>query len=325
MTCVVRVLRSPPAALVWLSRPRRRQANRGERAGGRPGLAWPLACPPRSAIDAKVAAGPNQPIEPPTRGAAQPRARPPIPSLSRRSTRPPSPIPDRASEARRSPRRRCPTLSRQPHDPTYAHRHRQAGRQAGIGPGRREEKEGAARVPASTHVGRPCGHRRRRPAHGPQLRECECVLLLAKHVPPPLLAVGADLADPDPQHTCPQASQAARRNQAAKASASRARMRIQGDEFDARFGYVPSVTGHARASKPTARRCHHPLLTHYRHDARRYPRFEEGPPRVGWLLDMSPTTVPDEEGKERSGLDLYFLQQDGDTFKVRRAHRQNCC
>jgi len=32
---------------------------------------------------------------------------------------------------------------------------------------------------------------------------------------------------------------------------------------------------------------------------------------------MSPTTVPDEEGKERSGLDLYFLQQDGETFKVR--------
>jgi hypothetical protein len=37
---------------------------------------------------------------------------------------------------------------------------------------------------------------------------------------------------------------------------------------------------------------------------------------VGWLLDMNPTTVPDEEGKERSGLDLYFLQQDGETFKV---------
>ena len=150
-------------------------------------------------------------------------------------------------------------------------------------------------------------------------------LAAGKARPPPLLAVGADLIDFDPQHTCPQASQAARRNQAAKASASRARMRIQGDEFDARFGYAPSVTGHARASKPTARRCHHPLLTHYRHDARRYPRFEEGPPRVGWLLDMSPTTVPDEEGKERSGLDLYFLQQDGDTFKVRRAHRQIGC
>ena len=54
----------------------------------------------------------------------------------------------------------------------------------------------------------------------------------------------------------------------------------------------------------------------HRNEWHSYPRFEEGPPRVGWLLDMSPTTVPDEEGKERSGLDLYFLQQDGETFKV---------
>jgi hypothetical protein len=41
----------------------------------------------------------------------------------------------------------------------------------------------------------------------------------------------------------------------------------------------------------------------------RYPRYEEGPARLGWLLDLSATTVPNEDGKERSGLDLYFLQQ----------------
>jgi len=79
------------------------------------------------------------------------------------------------------------------------------------------------------------------------------------------------------------ASQAARLQKTKTASASRFWARQAGDEFDARFGY---------------------------------PRFEEGPPRLGWLLDMNATTVPDEEGRERSGLDLYFLQQDGDTFKV---------
>ncbi|KAM3572228.1 hypothetical protein VYU27_005762 [Nannochloropsis oceanica] len=79
------------------------------------------------------------------------------------------------------------------------------------------------------------------------------------------------------------ASQAARLQKTKTASASRFRARQAGDEFDARFGYS---------------------------------RFDEGPPRLGWLLDISATTVPDEEGRERSGLDLYFLQQDGETFKV---------
>ncbi|TFJ85676.1 hypothetical protein NSK_003184 [Nannochloropsis salina CCMP1776] len=79
------------------------------------------------------------------------------------------------------------------------------------------------------------------------------------------------------------ASQAARLQKSQKASASRYRARQAGDEFDIRFGYS---------------------------------RFEEGSPRLGWLLDMNASTVPDEEGRERSGMDLYFLQQDGDTFKV---------
>lgn len=60
-----------------------------------------------------------------------------------------------------------------------------------------------------------------------------------------------------PTHIPPsQASQAARRNQSAKASASRARMRIQGDEFDALFGYARTVHDnhikHTIAWPPTA-------------------------------------------------------------------------
>lgn len=40
-----------------------------------------------------------------------------------------------------------------------------------------------------------------------------------------------------------------------------------------------------------------------------YSRYQDGPARLGWLLDMNATTQVDEENRERSGLDLYFLQQ----------------
>lgn len=40
-----------------------------------------------------------------------------------------------------------------------------------------------------------------------------------------------------------------------------------------------------------------------------YKRFEEGPEKIGWMLDMTATTIPDDSGVERSGLDVYFLEQ----------------
>lgn len=31
---------------------------------------------------------------------------------------------------------------------------------------------------------------------------------------------------------------------------------------------------------------------------------------------MLPTSIPDASGNEKSGLDMYFLEQDGGTFKA---------
>lgn len=48
----------------------------------------------------------------------------------------------------------------------------------------------------------------------------------------------------------------------------------------------------------------------------RYDRYSEGPPRLGWIFNMLPTSLPDAAGNEMSGLDMYFLEQDGGTFKA---------
>ena len=48
----------------------------------------------------------------------------------------------------------------------------------------------------------------------------------------------------------------------------------------------------------------------------RYDRYSEGPPRLGWIFNMLPTSIPDAAGNEKSGLDMYFLEQDGGTFKA---------
>lgn len=34
------------------------------------------------------------------------------------------------------------------------------------------------------------------------------------------------------------------------------------------------------------------------------------------MFNMLPTSLPDQSGNERSGLDMYFLEQDGGTFKA---------
>jgi DNA polymerase epsilon subunit 1 len=45
-------------------------------------------------------------------------------------------------------------------------------------------------------------------------------------------------------------------------------------------------------------------------------RYDEGPARVGWMFNMLPTSLPDADGREKSGLDMYFLEEDGGKFKV---------
>ena len=47
--------------------------------------------------------------------------------------------------------------------------------------------------------------------------------------------------------------------------------------------------------------------------------------RLGWLLNILPTTVVGTEGAaagaEHSAVELYFLQQDGSTFRCNLLHR----
>ncbi len=51
-----------------------------------------------------------------------------------------------------------------------------------------------------------------------------------------------------------------------------------------------------------------------------FERYEEGPARIGYLFNMLPATLVGEDRLERSALDLFFLQQDGDTFKATVAY-----
>ena len=48
-----------------------------------------------------------------------------------------------------------------------------------------------------------------------------------------------------------------------------------------------------------------------------YSNFDQGEPRLGWLVDISETIVEDPICPEgRSGIDLYFFQDDGSSFKA---------
>jgi DNA polymerase epsilon subunit 1 len=45
--------------------------------------------------------------------------------------------------------------------------------------------------------------------------------------------------------------------------------------------------------------------------------YTEGPERLGWLVNMHPTVVYETETDAgKSGLDLYFIGEEGDTFKA---------
>nr|KAJ3422362.1 DNA polymerase epsilon catalytic subunit [Polyrhizophydium stewartii] len=48
-----------------------------------------------------------------------------------------------------------------------------------------------------------------------------------------------------------------------------------------------------------------------------FARYVEGPERLGWLINIQPTTVPDSEIQNgKAGVDLYFLEEDGGSFKA---------
>lgn len=47
---------------------------------------------------------------------------------------------------------------------------------------------------------------------------------------------------------------------------------------------------------------------------------DEDVARIGYLVNMLPTIMKCEDGVERAALDMYFLQQDGNTFKATVRH-----
>ncbi|GAA6015444.1 hypothetical protein JCM8202_002471 [Rhodotorula sphaerocarpa] len=52
-----------------------------------------------------------------------------------------------------------------------------------------------------------------------------------------------------------------------------------------------------------------------------FPKFQEGPSRQGWLVNMKETLVPDElKGSGKAGVDYYFIQDDGGMFKATIAY-----
>jgi DNA polymerase epsilon subunit 1 len=48
-----------------------------------------------------------------------------------------------------------------------------------------------------------------------------------------------------------------------------------------------------------------------------FARYDSGKKRVGWLINMHSTSVPDENVPGgRAGVDFYFIEEDGGSFKA---------
>ena len=46
-----------------------------------------------------------------------------------------------------------------------------------------------------------------------------------------------------------------------------------------------------------------------------YETYKDGPKRLGWLLNVVNTTVVKDGFPDRSGLDCFFIEQNGNLFK----------
>jgi DNA polymerase epsilon subunit 1 len=58
-------------------------------------------------------------------------------------------------------------------------------------------------------------------------------------------------------------------------------------------------------------------LAHSIDEAQGFARYESGKKRIGWLCNIKSTSIEDEKIPEgRAGLDCYFIEEDGGTFKA---------
>lgn len=47
-----------------------------------------------------------------------------------------------------------------------------------------------------------------------------------------------------------------------------------------------------------------------------FSKYQEGPSKIGWLVNMMPTLQVDEsKSSGRAAVDFYFIEEDGGTFK----------
>lgn len=52
-----------------------------------------------------------------------------------------------------------------------------------------------------------------------------------------------------------------------------------------------------------------------------YETYKEGPKRLGWLLNLVNTTVSRDGSPDRSGLECFFIEQNGNLFKATVIYR----
>lgn len=74
-----------------------------------------------------------------------------------------------------------------------------------------------------------------------------------------------------------------------------------------------------RAGEPTSQdgKVQATRLAHTIDESMGFARYESGKKRVGWLCNMHSTTIEDEKVPGgRAGVDYYFIEEDGGTFKA---------
>ena len=79
--------------------------------------------------------------------------------------------------------------------------------------------------------------------------------------------------------------------------------------------FTASKTGHEGTS--SAEKIEAVKLAHGIDEAMGFARYESGKKRIGWLVNVHATTIEDEKIADgRAGLDCYFIEEDGGTFKA---------
>lgn len=88
-----------------------------------------------------------------------------------------------------------------------------------------------------------------------------------------------------------------------------------------RFKKPPTVTSnslHPNTTTSSTERHESVLLGDEIDEKMGFPRFEAGKKKIGWLVNMQPTVLKDENcsGGQKAAVDYYFIGDDEETFKA---------